>query len=289
MSEGSASIEDGELLTALREALRNDSLVVHYQPQVDARSGAVLGFEALLRWNDVHLGVVSPGRFIPVAEAGGLIDALGEWVLRRACRDSASLCAAFGAKLRMAVNLSPLQLQRGDLVEMVGAAVRDAGVAPSGLELELTEGVPIPRGSAVHARLEAMRVLGISVALDDFGTGYANLSCLVDFAVDALKVDGHFVQGPDRDPRVAAVLRAQLSLAGDLGLRVVAECVETEAQLARLLACLGDVVSHSPARAGFSCAVQGFYFSPALDRDTLCRTAPALQAGFREQAQRVTA
>lgn len=270
---------DADVLRALCTALRDDGLAVHYQPQVDVPSGRVSGFEALLRWTDAEHGAMSPARFIPLAESDEVIHDLGRWVLARACRDARRLITAYGEPLRIAVNMSPLQLQRDGFARAVAAALHDADLPSGTLQLELTEGVPLALSSTVRASLKAIRAAGVSLALDDFGVGHANLSYVVDVPVDTLKIDGRFVRCADQDPAAAAVLRATMLLARGLGLRVVGECVETAAQLRELVASVPD-----PEAGASLCVVQGYYFSPARDCDTLCDDADALRRTFRERA-----
>lgn len=270
---------DKAVLAALIEVLQHDALRLHYQPQVRLADSAVVGVEALLRWTHPQYGAVSPACFIPVAEAGGLIEALGEWVLRRACRDVPRLQDAFGSALRVAVNVSPLQLQRADLAQLVASALADAHISPRALELELTESAPLPVGDAVHANLAAIRATGVSLALDDFGVGHANLRYLLEVGLDTLKIDGLFVRASADNRRAAVLLRAALALAAQLDLAVVAECVETTAQLKRLREVEAEVLP-----GGRGCSVQGFYFSPPLDCASLCSNAEAVQRQCRQRA-----
>lgn len=264
---------DTELLRELASALADGRLVVCYQPQVEMPGGRIIGFEALLRWTHPQRGSISPGRFIPVAESSELIHDLGAWVLDRACTDALRLRAAFGPEIRVAVNMSPRQLQQQGFFEVVSQTLARTGLDPHGLQLEITEGAPLVLNATVRARLQAIRAAGISLALDDFGVGHANLSYLVDLPADTLKIDGRFVQAADRDPVAAAVLRATMSLAHGLNLRVIGECVETSGQLRQLV-----------DASASACAVQGFYFSPARECDELCENAEALGQVFRQKA-----
>lgn len=203
-----------------------------YQRQVSIRTGRAVGFEALMRWRRPGLGEVSPAEFIPLAEASGEIVAMGAWALRRACQDAMRL----PVRLRVSVNVSPLQIERGGLPEAVESALAATGLPPERLELEVTEGLLIRDGARAQGQLGRIRDMGVRLALDDFGAGYASLSTLLSFRFDKVKMDRALVTDVGRDPRATAVVRATLGLARDLGLAVVAEGVETEAQLELLRA-----------------------------------------------------
>lgn len=268
----------------LRDALEREALTLHYQPQVALPSGRIIAVEALARWIHPRLGAVSPARFVPLAERCGLIDALGRWVLRTACRQAASLQSHYPPTLRLAVNLSPLHVLQEDLAAQVRSALADGGLSPALLELEITEGRRLQRSEGVVERLQALRAMGVTIALDDFGVGHSNLSYLTWLPVDTLKIDGSLVRDAESNPKAAAVVRSTLALAHELGLRVVAECVETDAQLSLLAA----ATPKRPVAAGrdHGCA-QGWYFSPAIPFDELASGAAALQAEIRERARRV--
>lgn len=273
---------DDMVLAVLQAAFQRDRLALHYQPQVRLDDGVVTGFEALLRCSDPEHGPVSPARFIPLAEASGLIHTLGQWVLRRACVDAVRLRGAYGRDVRVAVNVSPLQLEPGNLPQLFAAELAAVRLDPQALELELTESLPLPAGPEARQQLARIRASGVSLALDDFGVAYANLNSLLDLAVDTLKIAGIFVCAPDDNPRAAAVLRAIMLLAAQLNLAVVAECAETESHLQRLrAACAGLPLSHTVS-------VQGFCFSRPLDCDSLCRDAENLCAHWRDGASRQT-
>lgn len=271
---------DTELLGELTAALKQGQLSVCYQPQIEIPGGHVVGFEALLRWTHAERGNVSPGRFVPVAEASELIHDLGEWVLGRACEDALQLREAYGRGIRIAVNLSPAQLRREGFFDVVGRTLQRTRLDPGALQLEITEGAPLVLSSTVRTGLKALRAAGISLALDDFGVGHSNLAYIVDLPVDTLKIDGRFVQAAVRDPIAAAILRATLSLAHGLHLGVIGECVETDAQLRQL-------VDSAPSRTGEEaavCVVQGFYFSPARNLAELCADPEALEQSFKNKA-----
>ncbi|WP_272942463.1 putative bifunctional diguanylate cyclase/phosphodiesterase [Novosphingobium sp. Rr 2-17] len=214
----------------LRQALDDPDrqFAVHYQPIFVAATGEMTGVEALLRWEHPELGLVTPGGFISAAEESGLIEVLGEWVLRRVLRD-----ARAWPSLRVAVNVSPVQLRSRAFVDTVRSALDESGIAPGQLELELTETALMSASDEVGQALRDLRGLGIACALDDFGTGYSSLSHIRDFAVDRIKIDRSFVQAVDT-VQGAALVEAIVSLASANGLRLTAEGVETEEQYAFL-------------------------------------------------------
>jgi len=213
----------------LRRALERDEFVLHYQPQVDLKSGDIVGVEALIRWVHPQLGMVSPSDFIPVAEDSGVIVPIGEWVLREACRD-VKRWHEQGYPLRVAVNLSGRQLKEGCLVANVLATLREADVDPCWLELELTESMLMDASTDILDRLHALTDAGIQLAIDDFGTGYSSMSYLKTFPVRALKVDRSFVRGLPQNPEDAAITRAIIAMARSLKMEVVAEGIETQEQ-----------------------------------------------------------
>lgn len=216
------------LENALRRGLERQELVLHYQPQVEARSGRLIGCEALVRWQHPEMGLVPPAHFIPVAEDSGLIVPLGEWVLAEACRQQVRWA---GQGLVMAVNISALQFRRGDFVEMVERTLKETGADPAALELEITESALMQPSEELFERLHRLRRLGITLALDDFGTGYSSLAYLKRLPISRLKLDRSFVMDIPLDAEDLAIATATLSMASDLGLAVVAEGVETQAQV----------------------------------------------------------
>jgi len=213
----------------LQSAIQRGELSLHYQPQANI-AGAILGFEALVRWQHPWHGMVPPTTFVPLAEESGLIISLGEWVLREACREA----AGWPDPLQIAVNLSPVQFRHGDLPGLVHAVLLETGLAPHRLELEITEGVLIDDFSRAVAMLRRLKALGVRIAMDDFGTGYSSLSYLQSFPFDKIKIDKAFISNLERNPQSAAIVRAVIGLAHGLDVPVVAEGVETEAQLAFL-------------------------------------------------------
>lgn len=216
----------------LREAIVNQQLRVFYQPQFDLRAGRVTGFEALIRWCHPTHGMISPAQFIPIAEETGLIVPIGEWVLLRACTDA----AIWPAHVRVAVNLSPLQFRNENLFGSVVAALRDSGLAPERLEMEITESALLRNSGKVLAVLHALRSLGVRIALDDFGTGYSSLSYLRAFPFDKLKIDQSFVKEMDTRSDCLAIVTSITGLARTLGMTTTGEGVETKAQLEQLRA-----------------------------------------------------
>lgn len=218
-----------ELETQLRRAIERQELVLHYQPKVDVRHGAVIGYEALVRWQHPQLGFVSPGQFIPIAEETGLIVEIGNWVLINACRGIVEMQARTGQKLHIAVNLSTRQLLHADLVENCVAAAQQAGIAPSQVELEITESLLAEDTVRTIDQLSELRRQGFRISLDDFGTGYSSLSYLKKLPLDVLKIDQSFTRQAPQSHQDAAIIRAIIDLAHNLGLEVVAEGVETEA------------------------------------------------------------
>jgi diguanylate cyclase (GGDEF)-like protein len=216
----------------LRDAIAQCQLEVHYQPFVDALSGARRGFEALVRWRHPSRGLIPPDQFIPLAEETGLIVPLGEFVLRRACADA----AGWPSHLALAVNLSPIQFKEAELFEMISAALADSGLPPQRLEIEITESVLLERGVENHAFMERLKSIGIELALDDFGTGYSSLSYLTAFPFDKIKIDKSFIRNLTHLPRSSAIISSIVTLARGLDMSVTAEGVETREEYERLKA-----------------------------------------------------
>ena len=224
-----------KLETDLRRALVRHEFELHYQPQYDIGGGHVIAWEALLRWNHPEQGWIEPSHFIPVAEEIGLILPLGEWVLETACREAASWAGGRQGHERIAVNLSAHQFEQPSLVGMVTRVLKDTGLAPERLELELTESTLMSNTTKVQETLGGLKALGVHLTLDDFGTGYSSLAYLSSFAVDRLKIDRSFVMNIATKPNNGAIIQAVIALAKALGLEVVAEGVETGEQLAFLI------------------------------------------------------
>lgn len=234
----------------LRSAVARGELVLHYQPMVDAKSGRICAMEALLRWNHRDLGMVAPMDFIPMAEESGLIIPIGEWVLRTACAQARAWQDAGLGPLRLAVNLSARQFQK-DITSIVASVLEDTGLEPHYLELELTETVVMQNAETAVDTLDALDCMGVALSIDDFGTGYSSLSYLKRFPIDTLKIDRSFVRDIPLDVDDMLITTAIINLAHSLGIQVVAEGVETLAQLAFLKDQQCDVM-------------QGFHFSKPL-------------------------
>lgn len=250
------------LSAALRQALEQDELAVVYQPQVDLLTGEVVGVEALARWTSPSLGPVPPDRFIPVAEDGGMIAQLGAWVLSTACTSLARVQEQLGRPLRLAVNVSPRQLRGRAWLDEIATAIELAGIEPSQLEVEITEGLLIEDHGDVIAMLDSLRSLGVSIVVDDFGRGYSSLAYLTRFPIDKLKIDRSFVQEISTAEN-AAIVDAIIVMAHALGMTVVAEGVETPAQERYL-------------RERGCDEVQGYLYSPGVPAGSLEMVTRAL-------------
>jgi EAL domain-containing protein (putative c-di-GMP-specific phosphodiesterase class I) len=250
------ALERMALESRLRRAVERQEFVLHYQPLVDTSSGLVVGVEALLRWHDPERGLVMPDAFIPVAEESRLIVPLGDWVLRTACRQLAAWHAGGHPGLRMCTNLSARQFHQHTLVASVRGALEESGVPPSCLELEITESIAMQNAEWTAEVLRSLRDMGVHISIDDFGTGQSSLSYLKHFPLSTLKIDRTFVRDIAVDPEDEAIVNAVIALAHVLGLRVIAEGVETEEQLAFL------------RRAGCE-EYQGYWFSRPIPPDDL--------------------
>lgn len=263
-----STLERLELENELRRALQRGEFILHYQPQVDVRTGRICGVEALLRWQRGEGGLVPPQEFITVAEKAGLIVRLGEWVLRTVCAQAREWQEAGFGCIPVAVNISPRQLQQADLVETVAQVLRESGMAPTCLRLEITEGAVIQDVEATINVLRQLREMGIEISVDDFGTGYSSLSYLKRLPIDEVKIDRTFVSDVPSDADDAAIITAILALAQSLNLRVVAEGVENQQQAAFL--------------RGRGCHImQGYFFArpmPAHDFELLLREGGKLRA-----------
>lgn len=240
----------------LRRAIEEGDLSLAYQPKVDVDSGRITGVEALLRWHDAELGTVTPDEIIPLAEDTGLIQPLGEWVLRTACRYARKWADEHRQALDMAVNISAVQLNDRHFVDRVKRVLADTGLPPGHLELELTESTLIRDPDHALEVLNALRELGVMLSIDDFGTGYSNMAQLRRFPIDRLKIDRTFLAEAVTNPQDMAIVTAVIALARSLDLRVVAEGIESEEQLALIR----RLQSHE---------YQGFLCSQALPGDAL--------------------
>lgn len=248
------ALESLHLRGNLRRALERNEFSLHYQPQISLASGGIIGAEALIRWNHPELGMIAPGRFIPIAEESGLIVQIGEWVLREACRQAAAWQQAGLPELLIAVNLSAVQFRRGDLERSVTQALTESGCDPTLLELELTESILIQNPENVLQTVKRLKALGVKFSVDDFGTGYSSLAYLKRFAVDKLKIDQSFIRDLTNEPENAAIVRAIVQMARSLNLKTIAEGVEDEQALAFL-------------RLHHCDEAQGYYFARPLPAD----------------------
>ena len=250
--------------TALRHALTREELFLHYQPLVSLTTGRVIGMEALLRWHHPKLGVVAPGTFIPLAEETGLIVPLGEWALKQSCKQAKSICDELGMDLYVSVNLSPRQFEQINLLQVIGEALEDSGLAAKNLQLELTENTLMINSASNLEKLQQIRQLGARVAIDDFGTGFCSFSYLLQYPVDRLKIDQSFVMKAVTEPNAATVVRTIVAMSHHLGIKVIAEGVENTDQL-RILAqrkcdeAQGFLFSRPVALAGFTAAVDSIH------------------------------
>ncbi|MEH2308637.1 putative bifunctional diguanylate cyclase/phosphodiesterase [Nostoc sp.] len=250
----------------LHGALERGEMLVYYQPLIDLHSGQVIAMEALLRWQHPTLGLVSPVKFIPIAEANGAIVPIGEWVLRTACAQTRAWQLAGFTPIRISVNLSSRQFEKPYLVEIVNQILEETGLQASSLELEVTESFLMADIDRSVKTLKQLRELGICLALDDFGTGYSSLNYLKRFPVNMLKIDKSFVQDVMSNPDSAAVTDAIIALAKSLRLKITAEGVETEEQL--------EYLKMRGCDEG-----QGFYFSRPVPADII---APMLEKNFQQ-------
>jgi diguanylate cyclase (GGDEF)-like protein/PAS domain S-box-containing protein len=252
------------LENALRKALPQGQFMLHYQPQIDLTSRCVVGVEALLRWQHPELGLVSPARFIPIAEETGLIVPIGEWVLREACAQQLRWREA-GIAVRMAINLSSVQFQQGDLAGTITGIVNGLGADPRAIELEITESVVLDCAESARNTLQRLHDQGFHIAMDDFGTGYSSLSYINQLPLDRIKIDQAFVRDITSNAQSAAIASAVMAMARSLKLAVIAEGVETQAQVdyLQMLQCE---------------EVQGYFFGRPQTADALADVLRAAQA-----------
>ena len=253
----------------LRRALERDELVVHYQPIVSLNSGRITGAEALIRWEHPRIGRIPPGEFIPLAEETGLIIPLGQFIIRQVCHDLRAWDAAGLPPLRVSINLSARQFRQDDLIDTIASALREFGIAGERLGFELTESMMMHDLENTLTTLRDLQALGALLSLDDFGTGYSSLSYLKRFPIDVLKIDRSFIRDIHENADDAAIAHAVIAMGHRLGMRIVAEGVENEAQLALL--------------RDFGCdALQGFHFSrpvPAEEFTLMLRQGKRLDGG----------
>ena len=224
----------------MKQALANDEFVLFYQPQFDFVKQRVVGMEALIRWNHPQRGMLSPGSFIGLAEESGLIVPIGDWVLAEACRQHRAWQQQGMPSLRLAVNISSLQFRQPDFLQRVTRLLSETGVDPSVLEFELTESVIMHDASLVLDMLGELKALGVHLSLDDFGTGFSSLGYLNRYPIERLKIDQSFIRNLDRMPINQSIVRSIVALAKSLSLQVIAEGVETQAELELVRKCECD-------------------------------------------------
>jgi diguanylate cyclase (GGDEF)-like protein len=256
-----------QLTNMLYRALRNNEFVLHYQPQVDLSTNEIIGVEALIRWNNPEFGLIPPGVFIPLAEQTGLINPIGKWVAETACLQNMAWQEAGFKPFRMAVNLSVEQFHHPDLVETIKGALEKSGLAPRYLELEITESIAIKQTNDISTTLEKLKTLGVLISIDDFGTAYSSLSRIKQLPIDRIKMAMEFVHGISVSEKDEAIAKIIINLAANLGLKVIAEGVETEFQYEFL-------------KSRVCNEVQGFYFykpMPAADVEALLLETAALK------------
>jgi diguanylate cyclase (GGDEF)-like protein len=255
-----AALERLILENQLRKALTNNELCVYYQPQIELKSGHLIGMEALLRWQHPELGLLSPTKFIPVAEEIGLIIDIGEWVIQTACQQNKAWQRAGFPPIRVSVNVSSRQFRPRNLLQIIKGSLIDSDLNPIYLELELTESLLMEEShedeNSILAVLRNLRSMGIQIAMDDFGTGYSSLSYLKRFPITTLKIDRAFVQDICTDDDDAAIITAIIAMAHSLRLSIVAEGVETSEQIAFLQDKQCEII-------------QGYYFSPPVSVDEM--------------------
>jgi EAL domain-containing protein (putative c-di-GMP-specific phosphodiesterase class I) len=261
------AVERQSLESGLRLALERQEFALHYQPQLNLETGAITGVEALIRWIHPERGLVPPAQFISIAEETGLILSIGQWVLHEACRQAKAWMSAGLAPARMAVNISAVQFRSKRFFEGVRAILADIGFDPKYLELELTETVLMEEATSTVSVLRALKDMGVQIAIDDFGTGYSSLSYLTRFPIDTLKIDRSFVNEITTNPDAATIVSAVIGMGKNLDLKVIAEGIETQGQLAFLR-------SHRCAEG------QGYYFSRPV---TGAAFAELLQSGVQER------
>ena len=245
---------------ALRHALTRDELFLHYQPLVSLTTGKVIGMESLLRWHHPKMGLVSPSVFIPLAEDTGQIVAIGEWAMKQSCKDVKAICDETGLDLYVSVNLSPRQFEQPNLLQVIEQALEESGLPPKNLQVELTENTLMVNSAPNLEKLQRIREMGARVAIDDFGTGFCSFSYLLQYPVDRLKIDQSFVMKAVTEPNAATVVRTIVAMSHHLGIKVIAEGVET--------------IEHLSFLAERNCdEAQGYYFSRPVARASF---APAV-------------
>src|SRR5271170_1282553 len=273
---------------ALRHALANGELNMHYQPQISLTIGAVTGMEALLRWTHPKLGCISPMQFIPLAEETGLIVPIGEWAFMTACCEGKALQDELDMDLTVSINLSPRQFQQKNLLHIVENSLAKSGLPPERLQIEITENMLMSNSADILDKLQRIRELGVRISIDDFGTGFCSFSYLLEYQVDRLKIDQSFVKKAETDANAAAVVRTIIAMSHGLNIKVVAEGVETDEQLRFLMRrkcdeAQGNYIAVPVARAEFCDVVRRY------NDNVLVRLAEPVSGSGREIIRGLTA
>lgn len=250
---------------ALRQALDNDELFLEYQPQVELPSGKVIGMEALLRWRHPRFGLVSPAHFIPIAEKIGLLPDFGTWAMQRACCDAKWIQNQIDRRVSLSVNLSPNQFEQKKLLKTIEDSLTESGLAANDLEIEIIENTLMINSTANLKTLQMIRDLGVKLSIDDFGTGFCNFNYLLQYQVDRLKIDQSFVRQAANDSNAASVVRTVIAMSHGLGVKVIAEGVETRDQLKFLLRRRCD-------------QAQGYFFARPLSRERFVEAVPGIES-----------
>jgi diguanylate cyclase (GGDEF)-like protein len=250
---------------ALRQALDHNELFLEYQPQVALPSGKVIGMEALLRWRHPRFGLVSPAHFIPMAEKIGLLPEFGAWAMARACREAKWIQTRLGRRISLSVNLSPSQFKQTKLLQGIADCLKTSGLDPADLEVEIIESTLMINSTANLEMLQLIRDLGVGLSIDDFGTGFCNFNYLLQYRVDRLKIDQSFVRQAANDGSAASVVRTVIAMSHGLGIKVIAEGVETREQLKFLMRRRCD-------------QAQGYFFARPLSAEQFVHSVPAIEA-----------
>jgi diguanylate cyclase (GGDEF)-like protein len=250
-SQNAWLLEQLNMDSSMHRALDNGEFSLHYQPQIDAKTKEVIGCEALIRWNHPELGIISPLKFIPISEVNGLITLIGRWALYTACTQNKLWQDAGHKPIYVSVNLSAIQLIQEDFIDVVSGVLKETGLSPEYLELEITESVAVKNHEYIMDILEKLKRMNIRIALDDFGTGYSSLNYLKDFAISTIKIDRSFICDINENPKNAAIVSTILALGHNLKLKVTAEGIETKEQYETLRDQGCDII-------------QGYYFSKPL-------------------------
>jgi diguanylate cyclase (GGDEF)-like protein len=250
---------------ALRQALDRNELFLEYQPQVALPSGQVIGMEALLRWRHPRFGLVSPAHFIPIAEKIGLLTEFGAWAMARACREAKWIQTRLNRRVSLSVNLSPNQFQQNKLLQSITDSLQSSGLDPADLEVEIIESTLMINSTANLEMLQLIRDMGVGLSIDDFGTGFCNFNYLLQYQVDRLKIDQSFVRQAANDGSAASVVRTVIAMSHGLGIKVIAEGVETREQLKFLMRRRCD-------------QAQGYFFARPLSPEQFVQSVPVIEA-----------